>query len=285
MANRDQSSNLGTGMDRSDVGAIEVYLDRIHREIYGEEKRKKALHGLLKLARDSDRDHLTKKKIAKESGLTTKDLYNYSILETFSDFGIVYIVEKVNRQNQAYAIPDGTICRVLAEAEKHSLARENLEEFPEAMEVIKRFGQRLARVGEVPVQSDQAAKPIEVQMEYTATTMGFEEPVDVQLRVEGSRSQNGSGMWTLVVDGSVTGSMDPTFESEIRAWLKRKMTTIVRAALANHRVCCPCTSVEEHLIRVEQAEDLLIPEDKHYVEIVANDRVVFATELNKIKSE
>ena len=53
---------------------MDIYLEQINQEVYGNSTRRKALHALLRLIFNTKTGHLTKAEIAEEAGLSTGDL-------------------------------------------------------------------------------------------------------------------------------------------------------------------------------------------------------------------
>ncbi|KZX49714.1 hypothetical protein AV929_18610 [Haloarcula sp. K1] len=264
---------------------LEEYLTQINQIVYGDGTRKQALHALLRLAFNSDLDHLTKKAIAEEAGLTTSDIYNKSVMKVFSDFGLVYPIEKVNRDKGAYIIPDQTICRPLFETEPYGLMRTDVQDYQQARRLMHWFGSRLAEGGTAPIESSAISRPIEWQMELTAIELGVEQPVNISFGAVGMRSKGQSNQWRFVISGTLDGNIAPADNDEISGWIKRKMTSVAKASLTNHRVCCPCKSLENHLIKVEHESEQFLPDDKHYVRFSGEHPVEFETVLNKLKAD
>ncbi|WP_435320640.1 hypothetical protein [Haloarchaeobius sp. TZWSO28] len=263
---------------------LEVYLTQINQVVYGDSVRKKALHAMLRLVFNSDDRPITKVAVAEEAGLSTTDLYNKSVFEVFSDFGLVYPIKKVHRDKGAYLTPDKILCRPLFETEPYGLMRTDVDEYERGRRLMCWFGSRLAEVDTVPVESGELSRPIEWQMEFVAIELGIEQPVDVTFGTVGMRAQGQSKQWRFIVTGTLEGDLTSADNGEVRDWLKRKMTAVTKASLTNHRVCCPCESLENHLVKVEQDQEQFIPEDKHYVAFEGDGDVKFETVLNKLKS-
>lgn len=274
---------LGESEDIDDP--LDTYLDRINRVVYGDKTRRKTLHALLRLIFNTGAGHLTKGTISEEAGVSLKNLYNKSVFTVFSDFGLVYLVEKVHRDKGVYIIPDQTVCRPLYETEPYGLMRTDINDYPEASRLMHWFGIRLAQGDGVPIRSGDLSRPIEWQMEFTAIELGVEQPVDVNMGVVGARTEGQSDSWQFILKGELDGNVAYAHKEEVRDWLKRKMTSITKASLTNHRVCCPCSTLENHLIAVEQGEERFLPDDQHFVEFSEDGSVQFVTVLNKLKTD
>lgn len=267
----------------ADEDPLDTYLNLINQYVYGDSIMKKAFHALLRLTFDSDNHHLTKSMISKEGGLTYKDLYNNSVFNVLSDFGLVYTIEKFH-QNGEFLIPIYETCRPFYETldEPYGIMRSQIEGYERAKRLMKWFGTRLIREdGSVPVQSEMSSRPIEWLIEFEALMHGMKQPIDVSLSVVGQEDVNA---WKFVLTGIIEGDHTGVDSQNFSDWIKRKMVTITKASLTDHRSACPCNSLETHLIKAETEEDCINEDDTHTVEYEEN-LVRFETILTRIKPE
>ena len=270
------------GMEAATTDPLDIYLDGINRAVYGDKAHKQTLHAIKRLVQTSNATQLTKRMIAQEAGLTTKDLYNRNILETLQEFAVVYLIDKVNRDKGNYVIPEVILSRTLEEADsRHGLLRTDLTDNPEAKHLAQRFGKRLSNGGGVPVQSTEVSSPLEAQMESSARYLGLGDQIEISVGLEGSNQERSD--YSLVISG-IAHNFNGNKQNELEDFLLTKMVSLSNAALDGFRVRCPCDSLEDHLLNVDLGNEDFIPEDTHYVEF-QNQRAVFETHLHKIRSE
>lgn len=218
MSGRDEpfSTDEMTALDDD----VAYYLKKINFDVFGEKEVQKTLQAILTLGCRADRHHLTKTDIAQESGVSTGTMYDHDILEVISDFGVVYLIDKVNREG-AYVIPEQKLCQLFFTGDDYSMTSQHLRSFPELHSLIGAFGRRLRKAQNTPVSRTDYPHPLAVKMAFMANELGVGQPVSVEIQTEGSRSPDESN-WAYKIAGVVEGDLAGVNNSLIEGWLKQK---------------------------------------------------------------
>lgn len=267
----------------------ERYIRRINTDVYGNKDIRETLWTILRIANSSSSGHITKQKIAEKANTSVQDLYNYSALTVLERFGVIELVPKVNRTNEAYVLIDEQFCCWLDSAPDYGPAEPpDRNKFPHARNKVECYGQYIDILDKSEVESDDGPSPVEINFELIAQELGVGSPISALVRIESEKMNEGGSTikWRFKMEGSIEGEFENVLKDKIVSKYLDELFKRVLASLHKHRVKCPCETVREHLINLVAETASFVKEDVCYVESDDEEGVIhFRVIITKIVSD
>lgn len=268
---------------------------KLFNEAYADPKTRQVIDALTAAMNKSSSEHLLKRDIAAEcDDLDVKEISGHEILETLQALAIVRLVTKVvgAANNEEYVLPNSRVLQAVCKTMGWGLRAADLEEYPEAEELLKRFAEHYESLSGEPNNGEGSdPSPHELYLEHQiirkeggSSFLSSEDlDVSVDFTVDSRKVNSNTRKYTFEISGEIRG-LTTAQNTEIVDFLKQEMMQLARAATHGTEPWCSCQSLEEHLQSIEPSGDGCRPaEDVHHAKFIEEDRAVFKTKLHNLQ--
>jgi len=267
----------------------------LFNEAYADPKTRQVIDALTAATNNSSSEHLFKRDIAAEcDDLDVKGISGHEILETLQALAVVRLVTKVvgAANNEEYVLPNARVLQAVCKTMGWGLRAKDLEEYPEAEVLLKRFAEHYESLsGEL--DDEEVAGPsahelyLEQQIIRKEGGLSFvsadDLDVSVDFVVESREVNSNTRKYSFEILGEIKG-LTTAQTTEIVDFLKQEMMQLTRAATHGTEPWCSCKSLIAHLQSIEPSGDGCRPDaDVHHAEFIEEDRVVFETKLHNLQ--